>query len=77
MAVPTRPKDIAYSLFGILNFRLSVLYSEPVEYALGRLLAEIVPVCGNWVGETSPFHSSFPAHITSYQTTGTLTLPCH
>ncbi|KAI6154947.1 hypothetical protein BKA82DRAFT_4073162 [Pisolithus tinctorius] len=68
----TRPEDIAYSLFGIFNLHLPVLYGEPAEKALGRLLAEIISQSGDisvldWVGEASPFHSCFPAHITSYQ----------
>ncbi|KIK24027.1 hypothetical protein PISMIDRAFT_678503 [Pisolithus microcarpus 441] len=68
----TRPEDIAYSLFGIFNVHLPVLYGESAENALGRLLTEIVSQSGDisvldWVGEPSPFHSCFPAHITSYQ----------
>ncbi|KAI6154922.1 hypothetical protein BKA82DRAFT_4072795 [Pisolithus tinctorius] len=60
----TRPEDIAYSLFGIFNLHL--------PKALGRLLGEIISQSGDvsvldWVGEVSPFHSCFPAHITSYQ----------
>ncbi|KAI6037745.1 hypothetical protein EDC04DRAFT_3064107, partial [Pisolithus marmoratus] len=67
----TRPEDIAYSLFGIFNLHLPVLYGESAENALGRLLAEIISQSGDisildWVGEVSPFHSCFPAHITSY-----------
>ncbi|KAI6139280.1 hypothetical protein EDD17DRAFT_364942 [Pisolithus thermaeus] len=67
----TRPEDIAYSLFGIFNLHLPVMYGESAENALGRLLAEIVSHSGDisvldWVGEPSPFHSCFPAHITAY-----------
>ncbi|KAI5988527.1 hypothetical protein EDD15DRAFT_2531646 [Pisolithus albus] len=73
----TRPEDIAYSLFGIFNVHLPVLYGESAENALGRLLAEIVSQSGDisvldWVGQPSPFHSCFPAHITSYQRLPTL-----
>ncbi|KAI6141771.1 hypothetical protein BKA82DRAFT_832581 [Pisolithus tinctorius] len=69
----TRPEDIAYSLFGIFNLHMPILYGESPENALGRLLAEIISHSGDisildWVGEASPFHSCFPAHITSYQT---------
>ncbi|KAI6006552.1 hypothetical protein F5J12DRAFT_913103 [Pisolithus orientalis] len=69
----TRPEDIAYSLFGIFNLHLPVLYGESAENALGRLLAEIISQSGDisvldWVGEASPFHSCFPAQITSFQT---------
>ncbi|KAI6018049.1 hypothetical protein BKA83DRAFT_681843 [Pisolithus microcarpus] len=68
----TRPEDIAYSLFGIFDVHLPVLYGESAEHALGRLLTEVVSQSGDisvldWIGEPSPFHSCFPAHITSYQ----------
>ncbi|KAI6120495.1 hypothetical protein EV401DRAFT_1408045 [Pisolithus croceorrhizus] len=69
----TRPEDIAYSLFGIFDLHLPVLYGESAEKALGRLLAEIISQSGDisvldWVGTASPYHSCFPAHISSYQT---------
>ncbi|KAI6011604.1 hypothetical protein EDC04DRAFT_3145741 [Pisolithus marmoratus] len=69
----TRPEDIAYSLFGIFNLHLPILYGESAEFALGRLLAEVVSQSGDisildWVGEASTFHSCFPARITSYRT---------
>ncbi|KAI5992102.1 hypothetical protein EDD15DRAFT_2368366 [Pisolithus albus] len=68
----TQPEDIAYSLFGIFNLHLPVLYGESAEHALFRLLTEIVSRSGDisvldWVGESSPFHSCFPAHIKYYQ----------
>ncbi|KAI5989859.1 hypothetical protein EDC04DRAFT_2588175, partial [Pisolithus marmoratus] len=54
----TRSEDIAYSLFGIFDLHLPVLYGESVEKALGRLLAEIISQSGDisvldWVGEAS------------------------
>ncbi|KAI5986700.1 hypothetical protein F5J12DRAFT_728770, partial [Pisolithus orientalis] len=54
----TRPEDIAYSLFGIFNLHLPVLYGESTEDSLGRLLAEIISRSGDisvldWVGEAS------------------------
>ncbi|KAI5987404.1 hypothetical protein F5J12DRAFT_866917 [Pisolithus orientalis] len=69
----TRPEDIAYSLFGIFKVHLPVLYGEPVENALGRLLAEIISRSGDisvldWVGEASSFNSCFPANPVPYQT---------
>ena len=69
----TRPEDMAYSLFGVFNLHLPVLYGEPKENALGRLLAEIISQSGDlsvldWVGEASPYHSCFPAHIAVYRT---------
>ncbi|KAI6164420.1 hypothetical protein EDD17DRAFT_1474550, partial [Pisolithus thermaeus] len=54
----TRPEDIAYSLFGIFDLHLPVLYGESAEKALGRLLAEIISQSGDisvldWVGTAS------------------------
>ncbi|KIO01073.1 hypothetical protein M404DRAFT_150985, partial [Pisolithus tinctorius Marx 270] len=58
----TRPEDVAYSLFGIFQVHLPVLYGEYGENALGRLLAEIISRSGDvsvldWVGEPSSFNS--------------------
>ncbi|KAI6096427.1 hypothetical protein EV401DRAFT_2279523 [Pisolithus croceorrhizus] len=71
----TRAEDIAYSLFGIFNLHLPVMYGESAENALGRLLAEIVSQSGDvsvldWIGEPSPFHSCFPACTISTQLRG-------
>ncbi|KAI6033319.1 hypothetical protein EDC04DRAFT_2571723, partial [Pisolithus marmoratus] len=43
----TRPEDVAYSLFGIFNVNLPVIYGESAENALGRLLAEIISRSGD------------------------------
>ncbi|KAI5997276.1 hypothetical protein F5J12DRAFT_929047 [Pisolithus orientalis] len=72
----TRPEDVAYSLFGVFDLHLPVLYGESADKALGRLLAEIISQSGDvsvldWVGEASSFHSCFPANLTPYQT-----MPC-
>ncbi|KIM59632.1 hypothetical protein SCLCIDRAFT_125727, partial [Scleroderma citrinum Foug A] len=61
----THPEDMAYSLFGVFNLHLPVLYGEPKESALGRFLTKIISQSGDisvldWVGEASPFHSCFP-----------------
>ena len=69
----TRPEDIAYSLFGVFNLHLPVLYGEFPENALGRLFAQVIARSGDtsildWVGQASPFHSCFPATITPYRT---------
>ncbi|KAI5982675.1 hypothetical protein EDC04DRAFT_1794551 [Pisolithus marmoratus] len=76
----TRPEDIAYSLFGIFDIHLPVLYGESAEIVLGRLLAEIISQSGDisvldWVGEASRFHSCFPAEISPYQTPPMLPSP--
>ncbi|KAI6044168.1 hypothetical protein EDC04DRAFT_463074 [Pisolithus marmoratus] len=69
----TRPEDIAYSLFGIFQVHLPVLYGETEQNAIGRLLAEIISRSGDvsvldWVGEPSSFNSCFPADLVPYQT---------
>ena len=69
----TRPEDISYSLFGVFGLHIPVLYGESVANALGRLLAEVIARSGNttildWVGQSSAFHSCFPATIVPYRT---------
>ena len=69
----TRPEDIAYSLLGVFSLHIPVLYGESAENALGRLLAEVISKSGDtsildWVGQSSAFHSCFPATITPYRT---------
>ncbi|KAL4071849.1 hypothetical protein J3A83DRAFT_4515510 [Scleroderma citrinum] len=69
----TRPEDTAYSLLGIFNLHMPVLYGESEENALGRLLAEVISKSGDtsildWVGQSSSFNSCFPATLTPYQT---------
>lgn len=69
----TLQEDIAYSLFGIFDIHLPVLYGENKHNALGRLLQEIVARSGDvtvldWIGESSRFNSCLPASITSYAT---------
>ena len=67
----TRPEDMAYSLLGVFGLHIPVLYGESAENALGRLLAEVISKSGDtsildWVGQSSAFHSCFPATITPY-----------
>ncbi|KAI6046237.1 hypothetical protein EDC04DRAFT_2887918 [Pisolithus marmoratus] len=69
----TRAEDVAYSLFGIFQVSLPIIYGENAQGALGRLLAEIISQSGDvsildWVGEASSFHSYFPTSLTPYQT---------
>ncbi|KIM50343.1 hypothetical protein SCLCIDRAFT_1225414 [Scleroderma citrinum Foug A] len=73
MRSTTRPEDIAYSLLGVFGLHIPVLYGESAENALGRLLGEVISKSGDtsildWVGQSSAFHSCFPATITPYQT---------
>ncbi|KAG2089241.1 uncharacterized protein F5147DRAFT_658473 [Suillus discolor] len=72
----TREEDIAYSLFGIFDVHLPVIYGERRQKALGRLLQEIIAHSGDisaldWVGQSSNFNSCLPAEISSYKA-----LPC-
>ncbi|KAG2118685.1 WD40-repeat-containing domain protein [Suillus discolor] len=72
----TREEDIAYSLFGIFDVNLPVIYGEKRQKALGRLLQEIIAHSGDitaldWVGQSSNFNSCLPADISSYKA-----LPC-
>jgi tetratricopeptide (TPR) repeat protein len=68
----TREEDIAYSLFGIFDVNLPVIYGERRQKALGRLLQEIIAHSGeitalDWVGQSSNFNSCLPAEISSYK----------
>ncbi|KAG2341450.1 WD40 repeat-like protein [Suillus weaverae] len=68
----TKEEDIAYSLFGIFDVNLPVIYGEKRQKALGRLLQEIIAHSGDitaldWVGQSSNFNSCLPADISSYK----------
>ena len=70
--VTTLQEDIAYSLFGLFNVHLPIIYGEKKHNALGRLLQEIIAQSGDigaldWVGKSSEFNSCLPADITSYK----------
>ncbi|KIM50567.1 hypothetical protein SCLCIDRAFT_145143, partial [Scleroderma citrinum Foug A] len=43
----TRPEDMAYSLLGVFDLHIPVLYGESAERALGRLLAEVISKSGD------------------------------
>ncbi|KIM50286.1 hypothetical protein SCLCIDRAFT_1225432, partial [Scleroderma citrinum Foug A] len=63
----------SYSLLGVFGLHIPVLYGESVENAIRRLLGEVISKSGDtsildWVGQSSAFHSCFPATITPYQT---------
>ncbi|KAG6333409.1 hypothetical protein ID866_5679 [Astraeus odoratus] len=65
-------EDIAYSLHGIFNLHMPVLYGEGKEKALWRLLKEILSQSHDisvlhWVGEQSSIHSCLPSDIQVYQ----------
>ena len=67
----TREKDMAYSLFGIFNVAIPVIYGEGNQ-AVGRLLEHILTRSDNvtllaWTGRgSSSQHSYLPAGLTVY-----------
>ncbi|KAG2336501.1 hypothetical protein BDR05DRAFT_122136 [Suillus weaverae] len=70
--VTTKQEDIAYSLFGIFDVQIHLMYGEKKEKALGRFLEKVVAELGDisaldWVGQSSKFNSCLPADITSYK----------
>jgi len=66
----TREEDVAYSLFGIFNVSLPVVYGEGNQ-AVGRLLEHILTCSDNvtilaWVGTSGGHHSYLPSNLTVY-----------
>ena len=66
----TREEDIAYSLFGIFNVAIPVIYGEGNQ-AVGRLLEYILTRSDNvmllaWTGSSGSHHSYLPADLTVY-----------
>ena len=66
----TREEDIAYSLFGIFDVAIPVIYGEGNQ-AVGRLLEYILTRSDNvtllaWTGSSGGHHSYLPADLTVY-----------
>ncbi|KAN0091421.1 hypothetical protein V8E55_004987 [Tylopilus felleus] len=66
----TREEDMAYSLFGIFNVALPVIYGEGNQ-AVGRLLEHVLPRSDNvtllaWTGSSGSHHSYLPSDLTVY-----------
>ncbi|KAF8548150.1 hypothetical protein OG21DRAFT_801293 [Imleria badia] len=66
----TREEDIAYSLFGIFNVAIPVIYGEGNQ-AVGRLLEYILMRSANvtllaWTGNSGSHYSYLPADLTVY-----------
>jgi hypothetical protein len=66
----TREEDIAYSLFGIFNVAIPVIYGEGNQ-AIGRLLEHILTRSDDvtllaWTGSSGSQHSYLPADLTVY-----------
>ena len=70
MRQTTREEDIAYSLFGIFNVTLPVIYGEG-DQAVGRLLEHILTRSDDvtiltWTGSSGNHSSYLPADLTVY-----------
>ena len=66
----TREEDIAYSLFGIFNVAIPVIYGEGNQ-AVGRLLEHVLSGSGDvtilaWTGASGSYNSCLPADLTVY-----------
>ena len=66
----TREEDIAYSLFGIFNTAIPVMYGEGNQ-AVGRLLEHILSGSGDvailaWTGTSGSYNSCLPAGLAVY-----------
>ena len=70
MRQTTREEDIAYSLFGIFNVAIPVIYGEG-NRAVGRLLEHILTGSGDvailaWTGRAGSYNSCLPIDLTVY-----------
>ncbi|KAF8134386.1 hypothetical protein EV363DRAFT_1257443 [Boletus edulis] len=70
MRQTTREEDIAYSLFGIFNVALPVIYGEG-DRAIGRLLEHVLTGSGDvtilaWTGRVGSYNSCLPVDLTTY-----------
>ena len=66
----TFPEDIAYSLFGIFNVAMPVMYGEGTR-AVGRLLEHVLTGSGDvtilaWTGTPNYYNSCLPEDLTVY-----------
>ena len=66
----TREEDIAYSLFGIFNVAIPVIYGEG-DQAVGRLLEHVLMGSGDvtilaWTGNSGSYNSCLPMDLTVY-----------
>ena len=70
MRQTTREEDIAYSLFGIFNVAIPVIYGEGNQ-AVGRLLEHVLMGSGDvtilaWTGSSGSYNSCLPMDLTVY-----------
>ncbi|KAG8214228.1 hypothetical protein J3R82DRAFT_11026 [Butyriboletus roseoflavus] len=75
----TLPEDIAYSLLGIFNVAIPVIYGEG-DRAVGRLLEHILTGSGDvtilaWTGRAGNYNSCLPIDLTVYDQLMPLHIP--
>ena len=75
----TLAEDAAYSLLGMFNMTMPVVYGEG-DKALGRLLAQLLTSSGDtnilaWTGKSGSFNSCLPASITAFKELPTSHIP--
>ncbi|KAF8550383.1 hypothetical protein OG21DRAFT_1514089 [Imleria badia] len=79
MRQTTLVEDIAYSLFGIFNLGITVMYGEG-NRAVGRLLENILSGSGDvavlaWTGRSGSYNSCLPSDLTVYHKFATSHIP--
>ena len=67
----THAEDIAYSLLGIFNVAMPIIYGEGTR-AVGRLLEHVLTGSGDatilaWTGTAGDYHSCLPKDLTVYE----------
>lgn len=79
MRQTTLEEDTAYSLFGIFNIAITVIYGEG-NRAIGRLLDHILTASGDvavlaWTGHSGSYNSCLPASLTVFDQHATSHIP--
>ncbi|KAG6375034.1 hypothetical protein JVT61DRAFT_3815 [Boletus reticuloceps] len=69
----TKPEDAAYSLCPLFTIPMQPNYGEGTEYAVGRLLEQIITRSGDvvvldWVGNPGVYNSCLPSNLRPYNT---------
>ncbi|KAF9219019.1 hypothetical protein BS17DRAFT_741386 [Gyrodon lividus] len=69
----TKPEDTAYSLCPLFDISMQPKYGEGTEYAVGRLLEQIITRSGDvvvldWIGNPGAYNSCLPGNLRPYNT---------
>ncbi|KAF8131206.1 hypothetical protein EV363DRAFT_1332082 [Boletus edulis] len=69
----TKPEDAAYSLCPLFSIPMQPNYGEGTEYAVGRLLEQIIIRSGDvvvldWIGNPGVYNSCLPSDLRPYDT---------